>query len=80
MEFEQSEYSVGDIVDAWNNNSLQRNDEYQRSETWSLQQKQALVDSILRGYPIPSIFLYRKIKRDLEARYPKRSRSLMVDV
>lgn len=65
MNFKKETFVVGDIVEAWKDNSLQRNDEYQRGETWNPQQKQALIDSILRGYPIPSIFLHRKSKRSL---------------
>lgn len=65
MIFQEKEFSVLEIVEAWRDNSLQRNDEYQRGETWSQQQKQALVDSILRGYPIPSIFLHSKTKTGL---------------
>lgn len=61
MEFEETTFTVLAIVDAWRSASLQRNAEYQRGETWNLQQKQALVDSLLRGYPIPSLFLHSKI-------------------
>lgn len=62
MKFEEEEFTIADIVQNWKDNALQRNDEYQRGETWSTQQKQALVDSILRGYPIPSLFVHLKIK------------------
>ncbi len=39
--------------------------EYQRGEAWSLQQKQALVDSLFRHYPIPPLFLERKLSTGL---------------
>ncbi|MGH9536143.1 MAG: DUF262 domain-containing protein [Terriglobales bacterium] len=37
--------------------SLRINPEYQRGQAWKTPQKQALIDSIFRGYPIPPIFL-----------------------
>ena len=57
MKFDQTQFNVGDIVKAYNAGSLTRNPEYQRGAAWSLQQKQALIDSIFREYPLPPIFL-----------------------
>src|SRR2546428_96992 len=34
------------------------NPEYQRGRVWTLAQKKRLVDSVLRGYPIPLIYLH----------------------
>lgn len=39
--------------------------EYQRGAAWSLQQKQALIDSIFREYPLPPIFLEVKEMKGL---------------
>ncbi len=37
---------------------LVANPEYQRGEVWTLAQKKRLIDSLLRGYPIPLIYLH----------------------
>jgi hypothetical protein len=37
---------------------LTANPEYQRGEVWTLPQKKRLVDSVMRGYPIPLIYLH----------------------
>lgn len=61
MKFNEEKLTVDQIVTGWRANELQRNDEYQRGETWSEAQKQALIDSILRGYPIPSLFFHSRV-------------------
>ncbi len=61
MNFEKKAYSVKELVDAWNSGSMVRNPEYQRGEAWTLTQKQALVDSLFRHYPIPPLFLEKKM-------------------
>lgn len=60
MIFEKKSYPVKELVIAWGNGSMLLNSEYQRGEAWSLPQKQALVDSLFRTYPIPPLFLERK--------------------
>lgn len=44
---------------------LKANPEYQRGVVWSESQKKKLVDSVLRGYPLPLIYLHH-IKTDVE--------------
>jgi len=39
-------------------NMLTANPEYQRGEVWTLPQKKRLLDSVLRGYHIPLIYLH----------------------
>lgn len=60
MEIEKTTYTVKQLVDAWENRLLRRNPEYQRGAAWAPPQKQALIDSLFRGYPIPPLFLQRK--------------------
>lgn len=57
MKRDQKAYTTEGIVKAWEDASLRINPEYQRGQAWTLPQKQALVDSIFRGYPIPPLFL-----------------------
>lgn len=65
MIFEKTAYTLKELVGAWKDGLLVRNPEYQRGEAWTLPQKQALVDSLFRHYPIPPLFLERKLKASL---------------
>ena len=65
MKFEPKNYNVKELVDAYNAGSLIRNPEYQRGAAWSRQQKQSLVDSIFRDYPLPPLFLEVKQRAGL---------------
>jgi uncharacterized protein with ParB-like and HNH nuclease domain len=58
MQHELDEKTVGDLLDLKMNDMLQINREYQRGPVWSKAQKKSLVDSVLRGYPIPLIYLH----------------------
>ena len=58
MKAKQDRYTIRDILDLRRNNMLIVNDEYQRGAVWTLDQKKKLIDSILRGYPIPIIYLH----------------------
>ncbi len=60
MEFQPNKQTVQELVKAWAAGSLTRNPEYQRGAAWNKAQKQALIDSLFREYPIPPIFLERK--------------------
>jgi len=42
------------------------NDTYQREQVWSKQDKQYLIDSIIKQFPIPQIFINKKSSIDLE--------------
>ncbi len=66
MNFEEKPFTVQKLADAWHKGLLLRNEEYQRGEAWTPQQKQALVDSILRGYPIPSFFFEERVEAGLD--------------
>lgn len=57
MDFTPEKYSVERIVSAFKDGSLTRNEEYQRGAAWGEQQRQALIDSIFRKYPLPPLFL-----------------------
>lgn len=47
------------------NNMLTVNSEYQRGAVWTSVQQKKLIDSVLRGYPLPIIYLHHK-KREVE--------------
>ena len=59
MNVKKQSYSIKQLVDAWEAAQLRRNPEYQRGEAWSPSQKQGLIDSAFRGYPLPPLFLQK---------------------
>ncbi|MFH0957905.1 MAG: DUF262 domain-containing protein [Pseudomonadota bacterium] len=61
---ESKTLTVQEILDLRKSNMLYVNPEYQRGQVWTLAQKKRLIDSVLRGYPLPLIYL-NHIKRDV---------------
>jgi uncharacterized protein with ParB-like and HNH nuclease domain len=64
MEMDRSTLSVKHILELRKNNMLSVNFEYQRGPVWTKGQKQKLIDSLLRGYPIPLLY-FRHIKTSI---------------
>jgi hypothetical protein len=58
MKAKQIFHSIKELLDLRSNNMLAANPEYQRGVVWSLTQKKKLIDSVLRGYPLPVIYLH----------------------
>lgn len=58
MKAQPDDLNVRDIIALRNQQMLVVNPEYQRGVVWTLSQKKKLVDSVLRGYPIPLIYLH----------------------
>lgn len=58
MKAEPDDLSVRDVIELKSQQMLVVNPEYQRGVVWTLTQKRKLVDSVLRGYPIPLIYLH----------------------
>jgi uncharacterized protein with ParB-like and HNH nuclease domain len=58
MKSDPEEMSVGEMLELKSQQMLVVNPEYQRGEVWSQAQKKRLVDSVLRGYPLPLIYLH----------------------
>lgn len=54
--------SVTDLLDLRSHQMLTVNPEYQRGAVWKIPQKKRLIDSVLRGYPLPLMYLHH-IKR-----------------
>src|SRR5689334_10634051 len=50
-------WTVENLTKSWMAGEMRRNPEYQRGARWSPPQKQSLIDSVFRDYPIPPIFL-----------------------
>lgn len=54
--------SIGEIVSMYKEGELDINPDYQRRFRWSIQQRSRLIESILIGVPLPSIFVYQNEK------------------
>lgn len=64
MIIESKTIKVQELIELKRNNMLTVNAEYQRGSVWSQNQQRKLIDSILRGYPLPLIYVHYK-KRTL---------------
>lgn len=49
---------IKDLVALYKEGMLKANPEYQRGIVWSQSQRKKLIDSVLRGYPLPMIYLH----------------------
>ena len=50
--------SIGEIVSMYRENELVINPDFQRLFRWEIGQKAKLIESLLLGIPIPSIFVF----------------------
>lgn len=51
---------IHDLVHLYTNRQLNLNPGFQRSSVWSNKDRSKLIESILRNYPLPAIFLYHR--------------------
>lgn len=51
---------IHDLVNLYNNRQLNLNPGFQRRSVWTSKDRSKLIESILRNYPLPAIFLYRR--------------------
>lgn len=58
MKTDPDDLKVRDLLDLKTQQMLVVNPEYQRGSVWTQAQKKKLIDSVLRGYPIPLIYLH----------------------
>lgn len=54
-------FSINDILTWKKNGELTLSPKYQRNKVWTSNAKSYLIDSIIRGYPIPQIFIRQNI-------------------
>lgn len=59
--FDSRVYSINDFVEWERQNSLELNPAFQRRSVWSATAKSYLMDTIVRGKPIPKIFIRQKL-------------------
>ena len=54
-------FSINDILSWEENGELIVSPKYQRNKVWNLNAKSYLIDTIIKGYPIPQIFIRQQI-------------------
>ena len=59
MKVSPGEWTVQQIVDDFKNGNVWANPEYQRGEAWNSDQQKRLIDSLLRGYQLPTFYLHQ---------------------
>lgn len=60
--FDTRTYNISDFIE-WNNNGLlQLSPDFQRRSVWTEKAKSYLIDSIIRGKPIPKILITQKLQ------------------
>ncbi len=62
LRHESDQMTVQDVINLYEKDKLMLSPGFQRDSVWTTRDRQKLVDSIVRNYPIPSIFLYRRIE------------------
>ena len=58
METRQEVFTVKDLVDLRREDMAKPNPEYQRGVVWTPSQQKKLIDSVMRGYQLPIIYLH----------------------
>ena len=53
-------WDIGVLTETRNAQHLNINGDYQRGPEWKEKQQRMLIDSVMRGYPIPLIYLHKK--------------------
>src|SRR5688572_18477586 len=52
--------TITDLVNLYEGGLLNLEPGFQRQSVWNLRDRTKLIDSILRNYPLPAVFLYRR--------------------
>lgn len=62
IQYQMHTKSVQDLINLYEKDQLNLEPGFQRQSVWGLSDRRRLIDSIVRGYPLPSIFLYQQTK------------------
>lgn len=60
MIYEIEEWKVSELIRLITNKEVNLSPPYQRNFIWSPNDQRSLIDSILKGYPIPNFFLFKR--------------------
>src|SRR4051812_47083628 len=64
LDWSFSNHPVSDIRDWANTGLLELRPDYQRREVWSDAARVMLIDTILRNFPMPKVYLQAEIRKD----------------
>lgn len=53
-------WTIDQVLGSHQSSRIKLNPGFQRKSVWTISDRRKLIESILRGYPLPSIFLYRR--------------------
>lgn len=67
LDFGQREYSIRELYEAYNRKEIVLSPKFQRRPVWEYKAKSYLIDSIIKGFPIPRIFIRERTKLDMSA-------------
>jgi hypothetical protein len=59
MQMKPQNMTISELIDLRSRDMLKVNPEYQRGAVWNEGQQKRLIDSVMRGYPIPLIYLHK---------------------
>ena len=59
MKYLNKEITISELVEWIKNDRINLHPPYQRNFIWSLKDQKLLIDSILKGYPLPNFFIYK---------------------
>lgn len=59
MKASVKEWTIENLVNAYLSRDITPNQQYQRGLAWTTEQKQLLIDSILRGYKLPLFYIHQ---------------------
>jgi 5-methylcytosine-specific restriction endonuclease McrA len=71
LRFEYGDKTIQEFVLLFRSGQLNLDPAFQRKSVWTITNRRKLIDSIFKGYPLPSVFLYRN---------PTRAGKLVYDV
>jgi hypothetical protein len=60
IQYKADQKTVQEILNLYEKDHLNLEPGFQRSSVWGVRDRDKLIDSVMRNYPLPSIFLYRR--------------------
>lgn len=60
MNYNCIQYSISQLIELINENRIDLHPSYQRNFIWTPTDQKLLIDSIMKGYPLPSFFILKK--------------------
>ncbi len=66
--FDSRVYSISDFIEWWNNDLLKLDPDFQRRAVWTESAKSYLIDTIIRGRPVPKLFISQRLDKTRNVR------------